>query len=314
MKGILIALILILSISATIFLYDGNDDTPSFLPLTTNISWNSQSKTLLDNNEKNSVMTMLETIQTYEQNIYAREQTLTLDVLEENLFLDVSSTRYTVFKQSASFESYQTQRIVTDGYELILDTGGITGELSASVLNYETRDTAYFSTELILSNPPFNISANEYQQMPASDATLQFTNLFNLNLEIDPLTIIPTIDFESDTTSFYKLEHGYYIEAQAILVDGLILGITSVPATVQMVVYEGYLMTFHIEVESEALSIPNTFIDNGEDTLEIILSLDASYDYDIWEQEVSVPDENDLRDYEVVDTFSLPDVTSIFNP
>lgn len=314
MKGILIALILILSISATIFLYDGNDDTPSFLPLTTNISWDSQSKTLLDNNEKNSVMTMLETIQTYEQNIYAREQTLTLDVLEENLFLDVSSTRYTVFKQSASFESYQTQRIVTDGYELILDTGGITGELSANVLNYETRDTAYFSTELILSNPPFNISANEYQQMPASDATLQFTNLFNLNLEIDPLTIIPTIDFESDTTSFYKLEHGYYIEAQAILVDGLILGITSVPATVQMIVYEGYLMTFHIEVESEALSIPNTFIDNGEDTLEIILSLDASYDYDIWEQEVNVPDENDLSNYEVVDTFSLPDVTSIFNP
>lgn len=314
MKGILIALILILSISATIFLYDGNDDTPSFLPLTTNISWDSQSKTLLDNNEKNSVMTMLETIQTYEQNIYAREQTLTLDVLEENLFLDVSSTRYTVFKQSASFESYQTQRIVTDGYELILDTGGITGELSANVLNYETRDTAYFSTELILSNPPFNISANEYQQMPASDATLQFTNLFNLNLEIDPLTIIPTIDFESDTTSFYKLEYGYYIEAQAILVDGLILGITSVPATVQMIVYEGYLMTFHIEVESEALSIPNTFIDNGEDTLEIILSLDASYDYDIWEQEVNVPDENDLSNYEVVDTFSLPDVTSIFNP
>ncbi|MGA0351276.1 MAG: hypothetical protein ACO3MF_00815, partial [Acholeplasmataceae bacterium] len=60
--------------------------------------------------------------------------------------------------------------------------------------------------------------------------------------------------------------------------------------------------------------INNTFIDNGEETLDLVITFDASYDYDVWSSEVNVPDESALENYDVVDAFSIPDVTSIFQP
>ncbi len=313
MKGILFAIMFILIITMGVLIYDGIEETPSFLPLTSNISWESQEKNEANQSQLDLIKTMLEDLKTFDQSIASLRQSIEVDVLEENLFLNLDSYRYDVYKDNVFFDMYQEQSITTDGYELFIDTGGITGELSTTIMNYETLDTAYFSTKIVLSNPPFSIEANEYQQMPIERSTTQLTSLLGINVNIDPLTIIDTIDLNAPTTSYYALDHGYYIEAQALIIDGLFLGITNVPATISMVIYEGYLMTFSILIESESLSIQNTFIDNGEDVLNIVLTLNASYDYDVWADEVTVPKDEDLALYVTVDTFTFPDITSIFN-
>lgn len=313
MKGILLAIILIFMITLGIFIYDGFEETPSFLPLTTNISWESQEKSDANQTQIDMIKTMLEDLKTFDQGIASLRQSVELDVLEENLFLNLDSYRYDVYKDEVSFDMYQEQSITTDGYELFIDTSGITGELSTTIMNYETLNTAYFSTEIVLSNPPFSIEANEYQQMPIERATTQLTSLLGISVNIDPLTIIETIDLSAPTTSYYALNHGFYLEAEALLIDGLFLGITNVPVTISMIIYEGYLMTFQLFIESEAVSIPNTLIDNGEDVLNIVLTLNASYDYDVWMDEVSVPNDEDLVNFETVDTFTFPDITRIFN-
>mgnify|MGYP001545640836 CR=1 FL=1 len=313
MKGIVFAIISILVIAISIYIYDDQTETPSFLPLSTNISWDTLEKNEANQSQIDTIKTMLEDLKTFDQSIANLRQSVEIDVLDENLFLELESYRYDVNKDNVSFEMYQQQSITTDGYELFIDTGGITGELSTTIMNYETLDTAYFSTEIVLSNPPFSIEANEYQQMPIENATTQLTSLLGISIDLDPLTIIDTIDLSAPTTSYYALEHGYYIEAEALVIDGLLLGITNVPATISMVIYEGYLMTFNVSIESASLSVANTFIDNGEDTIDIVLSLQVSNDYDIWFDEVSVPSDDALEDYVVVDTFSFPDITSLFN-
>ena len=314
MKSIIVVLASIVFILVGSILYFNEGAEPPFIPLTKNINWDSQETIELANDELSIVKDMVETLAIYEQSIYNNEQTLQIDVLNENLFLNITTMFYDVNTLSKTFNNYSTQTITTDGYELLIDTNGITGELSATTMNYETLDTAFFSSQLRLSNPPFNVQVLEQQQMPLSQAGTQLTNVLNLNLDIDPITIINTINFDASSTSYYKMDYGYLIEADALVTEGLVLGINQIPAQVKMVIYEGYLMTFQISIQSQPVTINNTLIDNGSDTLELMVSLEATYDYDVWPDEVNVPDPSTFKDYEVVDTFTLPDITSIFQP
>ena len=314
MKSIIITFTSIILLLIASFIYFQEPEDAPFLPTSQNIDWMNQTKVSLDSQELQVIQSMIETLTTYDQSIYFNTQSLRVDVIDNSLFLDLSSRFYEVNIDNQLFISYNTQTITTDGYELLIDTNGITGVLSTTTMNYETLDTAYFSSQILLSNPPFNIQAIEEQQMPREQSTTQLTSILNLNIDINPITLINAIDLESPTTVFYKMEYGYYIEADALVSDIALLGISQLPARISMIIYEGYLMTFNIEIDSEAITIDNTLIDNGEETLDLVISFDASYDYDVWLSEVNVPDESTLENFEVVDTFSFPDVTSIFQP
>lgn len=314
MKSIIVTFFSIILLLIGSFIYFQETEDASFLPMTQNIDWMNQTKVTIDSQELSVIQSMIDTLIIYDQSIYHNTQSLRIDVIDESLFLDFFSTFYEVNTDDQSFNTYNTQTITTDGYELFIDTNGITGVLSTTTMNYESLDTAYFSSQIMLSNPPFNIQATEQQQMPLEQSTTQLTNLLNLNIEIDPMTLINAIDFDALTTFYFKMEYGYYIEADALVSDITLFGINEIPARISMTLYEGYLMTFNIEINSEPISINNTFIDNGEETLDLVITFDASYDYDVWSSEVNVPDESTLENYDVVDAFSIPDVTSIFQP
>lgn len=314
MKGIILTIFTIVFMLIGTVLYFDEGETPPFLPLSENIDWHNQSKIALDGVSYESVKMMIRSLTLFEQSTYYHDQTLGVEVVDESLFLNLNTAFYEPYHNNKSFNRYNTQTITTDGYELFIDTNGITGVLSSTTMNYETLDTAYFSSRLSLTNPPFVIEAEEQQQMPIEQVGLELTNILNINLDINPQTIINSIDLDAPTTSFYDMKHGYFIEADVVIIDGFALGIAQIPASVSFSIYDGYLMTLQINIESEPVTIANSFIDNGQETLDLIITFNALYDFDVWDEEIIVPDSDTLKDYEVVDTFTFPDVTSILQP
>lgn len=287
--------------------------TPEVNPFDLNIDFYNQTRTRLNltDNEKRA---LYENMLFYEEKIQFESQFLSLqsnDSLDDPLDLRFSNTLLTNYMDTLVFRSFETLDLNTIGYEQLIDTGGLSGRLKLFLQLFDNFTDTFFTSKIELSNPPFRLTAEENQVMTSSQAVFELPVLLDFSIDITPETLIGFIDPQVSQLEVYEMPHGHFMTVP-IIIDNIIQDV-SINAQIEMIVVKGYVIYASIYSQVDSLIIPvDGLIENAE-TLNLSLIIDILLDFLYEKSEVTLPNEEALSSYERVDSFSLPDVTSIFN-
>lgn len=310
MRQIIVFLVFILLATGSYLFVSYESNQTVQTPLNTYTDWDTLEKVSLSSPPE-ALINGLSQLTLYDDKITLIEQTLHAQETIENVYVTITSLQYQA-SSGFSFDTFQNQAINTDGYDLFIDTNGLSGELSFQAMIFNnTRDT-YVDTALSLTNPPFNITVDEKQYMSSDAASLQVGLITAFDISIDPIDVINSIDIYAEDTAIYSLNYGYYVEATTTLSQTLLgLNFNAIPMSVSFIIYENYLMHVHIIIDDVTTTVDNTLIDNGSETLTLAIQYEQTIDYDTWEREINLPDDAYLMTFNLVDTFTLPDISSI---
>jgi hypothetical protein len=236
------------------------------------------------------------------------EQTVSIKDDATNAYIDLIQKRLNDNVNNALV--FDTFLLETKGFENFIDTPQfITGTLKANFTNYQDSTNRYVETSISLLNPPFNISIGEQQYMPIEDASTQLITFIDLSiLTIDPISIFKGLTLNSLNTDVFKLPFGYKL----IITNDNVL-FTNTTSRIEVIIYNNILIDMKLTINGSSVTIPQTLID-GLDT-DLIVSLDLNFHYRlIYEKQSHIPyTETELKEFERVDTFTLPDIQRFLN-
>ncbi len=286
--------------------------TPDINPFELDIDFYNQTKTRL-NLTDNEKRLLYESMVFYTENISFESQNILInsnEATDNPLDLRLESTILTNNLDTNIFRSYEILDINTLGYEQLIDTGGLSGRLSLYIELLDDFTDTYFTSKIELSNPPFKITAEENQVMTSAEATFELPVLLDVSIDLTPETFIGFIEPQINLLEVYEMPYGYFLTSP-IVIDNLINGL-SIEATIELILIENFVIYATITSLIDSIIIPvNGLIENTESldvSLEIDIELDFLYDMAM----AQLPSSSDLQNFERVDTFTLPDVTTIF--
>lgn len=204
---------------------------------------------------------------------------------------------------------FQSISLQTKGFENFVDTQGITGIIEASFNTYRTDVNTYVETSIGLKNPPFNLNVSEKQYMNNPNANNTLVGFIDINaLLIDPITVFKSLTLDETNTTLYELPFGH-----KLVINYSNILFTNTNATIEIIIYDSYLIQFLITLEGSDITIPSNIL-NGI-TLPEILDITITYAYNLaYEVTDQIPySQDDLDIFERVDAFTLPDISSILN-
>lgn len=286
--------------------------TPDINPFDLDIDFYNQTKTRLNltDNDKRS---LYESMVFYTENISFESQNILInsnEATDNPLDLRLESTILTNNLDTNIFRNYEILDINTLGYEQLIDTGGLSGRLSLYIELLDDFTDTYFTSKIELSNPPFKITAEENQVMTSAEATFELPVLLDVSIDLTPETFIGFIEPQINLLEVYEMPYGYFLTSP-IVIDNLINGL-SIEATIELILIENFVIYATITSLIDSIIIPvNGLIENTESldvSLEIDIELNFLYDMAM----AQLPSSSDLQNFERVDTFTLPDVTTIF--
>jgi len=214
------------------------------------------------------------------------------------------------YVDTLDFRSFEEIDLNTVGYEQLIDTGGLSGRLKLFLQLFDDFTDTYFTSKIELSNPPFRITAEENQVMTTSEATFELPVLLDFSIDITPETLINFITPQITLLQVHEMEYGHYLTVP-ITIDNIIQDV-SIDAQIELIIVEGFIIYATIKSQLSSLIIPvNGLIDNTE-ALDVSVTIDILLDFLYQRDALLLPSETELRSFERVDAFSLPDVTSIF--
>jgi len=286
--------------------------TPEVNPFELNIDFYNQPRTRvnLTDNEKRA---LYETMLFYDKKIHFESQFLSLqsnDSLNTPLDLRFSNTLITNNMDTLDFKSFEILDLNTIGYEQLIDTGGLSGRLKLFLQLFDDFTDTFFNSKIELSNPPFRITAEENQVMASNQAVFELPLLLDFSIDITPETLIGFLDAQVSQLEIYEMPHGHFMTVP-IIIDNIIQDV-SIQAQIEVIVVAGYVVYTTIISQIDSLIIPvDGLIDNAE-TLNLSLTIDILLNFLYEKSTVNLPSDDILSNYRRVDTFSLPDVASIF--
>ena len=281
-------------------------------PFELDIDFYNQERTMMNltDNEKRA---LFEDAVFYESAIAYESQFLSLQSnasLEDPLDLKFSNMIIRNYVDTLDFRSFEEIDLNTVGYEQLIDTGGLSGRLKLFLQLFDDFTDTYFTSKIELSNPPFRITAEENQVMTTSEATFELPVLLDFSIDITPETLINFITPQITLLQVHEMEYGHYLTVP-ITIDNIIQDV-SIDAQIELIIVEGFIIYATIKSQLSSLIIPvNGLIDNTE-ALDVSVTIDILLDFLYQRDALLLPSETELRSFERVDAFSLPDVTSIF--
>ncbi len=281
-------------------------------PFDLELDFYNQMKTRL-NLTDNDKRALYETMVFYNEKIAFETQNIMIisnETTDNPLDLRLRSSLLTNNLDTNSFRSYEILDINTLGYEQLIDTGGLSGRLSLYMELLDDYNDTYFTSIIELSNPPFKITAEENQVMTSAKATFELPVLLDVSIDLTPETFIGFIDPQINLLEVYEMPYGYFLTSP-IVIDNLINGL-SIEATIEMILIENFMIYATITSLIDSITIPvNGLIENTE-SLDVSLVINFKLDFLYNMAMTELPSFSDLQNFERVDTFTLPDVTSIF--
>lgn len=286
--------------------------TPDINPFELDIDFYNQTKTRL-NLTDNEKRLLYESMVFYTENISFESQNILInsnEATDNPLDLRLESTILTNNLDTNIFRNYEILDINTLGYEQLIDTGGLSGRLSLYIELFDDFTDTYFTSKIELSNPPFKITAEENQVMTTAEATFELPVLLDVSIDLTPETFVGFIDPQVNLLEVYEMPYGHYLTSP-IVIDNLINGL-SIEATIEMIIIDNFVIYATITSLIDSIIIPvNGLIENTE-SLDVSLELDVVLDFLYNMSMIELPSSSDLQYFERVDTFTLPDVTTIF--
>ena len=281
-------------------------------PFDLELDFYNQMKTRL-NLKDNDKRALYETMVFYNEKIAFETQNIMIisnETTDNPLDLRLRSSLLTNNLDTNIFRSYEILDINTLGYEQLIDTGGLSGRLSLYMELLDDYNDTYFTSIIELSNPPFKITAEENQVMTSAKATFELPVLLDVSIDLTPETFIGFIDPQINLLEVYEMPYGYFLTSP-IVIDNLINGL-SIEATIEMILIENFVIYATITSLIDSITIPvNGLIENTE-SLDVSLVINFKLDFLYNMAMTELPSFSDLQNFERVDTFTLPDVTSIF--
>ncbi len=281
-------------------------------PFDLELDFYNQMKTRL-NLTDNDKRALYETMVFYNEKIAFETQNIMIisnETTDNPLDLRLRSSLLTNNLDTNSFRSDEILDINTLGYEQLIDTGGLSGRLSLYMELLDDYNDTYFTSIIELSNPPFKITAEENQVMTSAKATFELPVLLDVSIDLTPETFIGFIDPQINLLEVYEMPYGYFLTSP-IVIDNLINGL-SIEATIEMILIENFMIYATITSLIDSITIPvNGLIENTE-SLDVSLVIDIQLDFLYDMAMAQLPSSSDLQNFERVDTFTLPDVTTIF--
>ena len=208
-----------------------------------------------------------------------------------------------------SNEILKSISIESKGFENFIDTQGLSGTLKGLFNTYRTDEKTYVETSIALLNPPFNINIGEKQYMDSPSANNEILTILDLNaLLVDPITLFQGLTLDSSNTSLFQLEYGYKL---LVTYDNILL--TNTKATIDIIIYDQYLIDFNLFLDGDEVTIPDNLIDGV--TLPQTVDLNVEFHYGLMYDITSLLpyDSNDLALFNLVDAFTLPDISGLLD-
>ena len=286
--------------------------TPEVNPFDLEIDFYNQMKTQL-NLTDNDKRALYETMVFYNEKIAFETQNIMIisnETTDNPLDLKLRSSLLTNNLDTNIFRSYEILDINTLGYEQLIDTGGLSGRLSLYMELLDDYIDTYFTSIIELSNPPFKITAEENQVMTSAEATFELPVLLDVSIDLTPETFIGFIDPQINLLEVYEMPYGYFLSSP-IMIDNLISGL-SIEATIEMILIENFVIYATITSLIDSITIPIDGLIENTESLDVSLAIDFKLDFLYNMAMTKLPSSSDLQNFERVDTFTLPDVMSIF--
>ena len=286
--------------------------TPEVNPFDLELDFYNQMKTQL-NLTDNDKRALYETMVFYNEKISFEIQNIMIisnETTDNPLDLRLRSSLLTNHLDTDIFRSYEILDINTLGYEQLIDTGGLSGRLSLYMELLDDFNDTYFTSIIELSNPPFKITAEENQVMTSAEATFELPVLLDVSIDLTPETFIGFIDPQINLLEVYEMPYGYFLSSP-IVIDNLINGL-SIEATIEMILIENFVIYATITSLIDSIIIPIDGLIENTESLDVSLEIDITLDFLYDMAMTQLLSSSDLQNFERVDTFTLPDLTSIF--
>ena len=286
--------------------------TPEINPFDLDIDFYNQTKTQLNltDNDKRALYTSMVF---YNEKIAFESQNITIisnEASDNPLDLRLNSSILTNNLDTNIFRNYEILDINTLGYEQLIDTGGLSGRLSLYIELLDDFTDTYFTSIIELSNPPFKITAEENQVMTSAEATFELPVLLDVSIDLTPETFIGFIEPQINLLEVYEMPYGYFLSSP-IVIDNLINGL-SIEATIELILLDNFVIYATITSSIDSIIIPVDGLIENTDSLDVSLEIDIELDFLYKMAMAQLPSSSDLQNFERVDTFTLPDVTTIF--
>ena len=286
--------------------------TPEVNPFDLDIDFYNQTKTQL-NLTDNDKRALYGSMVFYNEKIAFESQNITIisnKTSDNPLDLRLQSSILTNNLDTNIFRNYEILDINTLGYEQLFDTGGLSGRLSLYIELFDDFTDTYFTSSIELSNPPFKITAEENQVMTSAEATFELPVLLDVSFDLTPETFIGFTETQINLLEVYEMPYGYFLRSP-IVIDNLINGL-SIEATIEMILIENFVIYATITSLIDSIIIPVGGLIENTESLDVSLEIDIQLDF-LYDMAISqLPSSSDLQNFERVDTFTLPDVTTIF--
>jgi|GEM_PF-6681826 len=286
--------------------------TPEINPFDLDIDFYNQTKTQLNltDNDKRALYTSMVF---YNEKIAFESQNITIisnEASDNPLDLRLNSSILTNNLDTNIFRNYEILDINTLGYEQLIDTGGLSGRLSLYIELLDDFTDTYFTSIIELSNPPFKITAEENQVMTSAEATFELPVLLDVSIDLTPETFIGFIEPQINLLEVYEMPYGYFLSSP-IVIDNLINGL-SIEATIELILLDNFVIYATITSSIDSIIIPVDGLIENTESLDVSLEIDIELDFLYKMAMAQLPSSSDLQNFERVDTFTLPDVTTIF--
>ncbi len=286
--------------------------TPEMNPFDLDIDFYDQTKTQLNltDNDKRALYTSMVF---YNEKIAFESQNITIisnEASDNPLDLRLNSSILTNNLDTNIFRNYEILDINTLGYEQLIDTGGLSGRLSLYIELLDDFTDTYFTSIIELSNPPFKITAEENQVMTSAEATFELPVLLDVSIDLTPETFIGFIEPQINLLEVYEMPYGYFLSSP-IVIDNLINGL-SIEATIELILLDNFVIYATITSSIDSIIIPVDGLIENTESLDVSLEIDIELDFLYKMAMAQLPSSSDLQNFERVDTFTLPDVTTIF--
>jgi len=286
--------------------------TPEMNPFDLDIDFYDQTKTQLNltDNDKRALYTSMVF---YNEKIAFESQNITIisnEASDNPLDLRLNSSILTNNLDTNIFRNYEILDINTLGYEQLIDTGGLSGRLSLHIELLDDFTDTYFTSIIELSNPPFKITAEENQVMTSAEATFELPVLLDVSIDLTPETFIGFIEPQINLLEVYEMPYGYFLSSP-IVIDNLINGL-SIEATIELILLDNFVIYATITSSIDSIIIPVDGLIENTESLDVSLEIDIELDFLYKMAMAQLPSSSDLQNFERVDTFTLPDVTTIF--
>jgi hypothetical protein len=297
MKSIVFIIVFLIASTTTLILFNPKPVDP-FL---TRLDFSNQSTTEIDFDQVLITSFQENIIQSLKQ-FDLIDQTVSLKDNATNAYIDLIQKQVDDNTNNSNIlDSFQLE---SKGFENFIDTQFITGTLRANFTNYQDSTNRYVETFIALLNPPFNISIGEKQYMPTEDASTQLITFIDLSvLTIDPISIFKGLTLTSLNTDILELPFGHKL----IITNDNVL-FTNTTSRIEVIIYNNILIDMKLTINGSSVTIPQTLIDGLE--TDLLVSLDLNFHYSlIYEKQSHIPyTETELKLFERVDAFTLPDI------